>query len=147
MTRAMLVTVLYRLEGTPPADASNPFNDVAEQSWYTGTVIWGVENGIVSGIGNGRFAPDAPVTREQVAMILYRYAAYHGYDVTFFADLTGFSDASHISAWAHEAVCWAVDVGVVNGSSHRQGLYLNPQDNAARAHVAAILMRFIQQFM
>lgn len=108
MTRAMLVTVLYRLDGQKEPTGANPFTDVEPDSWYTEAVIWAVENEIVLGMGDGTFAPEAEITREQMAAILYRYAAYRGDDMTTDADLAAFPDEERVSAYAREALAWAV---------------------------------------
>ena len=140
MTRAMLVTVLWRYEGQP-MEGTNSFNDVPGDQWYTDAVLWAAHNGIVNGTGNGKFEPDGNITREQMAAILYRYADGKGIDITARADLSGFPDAGQVSAsWALEPMQWAVAEKLIGGSDG----YLLPQGNATRAQVATILMRFIQ---
>lgn len=145
MTRAMLVTVLYRLDGQKEPTGANPFTDVEPDSWYTEAVIWAVENEIVLGMGDGTFAPEAEITREQMAAILYRYAAYRGDDMTTDADLAAFPDEERVSAYAREALAWAVDRGLINGVAQGGESWLEPQAGATRAQVATILMRFLKQ--
>lgn len=144
MTRAMLVTVLWRMEGKPGATGNNSFTDVPSNMWFTDAVIWASENGIVNGVGNNKFAPDDPITREQMAAILYRYAAKKGYDTSKTADLSTFLDGATVSSWARESLSWANAEGLINGTKAQGKIYLDPQGNATRAQVAAILMRFLQ---
>ena len=145
MTRAMLVTVLYRLDGQKEPTGTNPFTDVEPDSWYTEAVIWAVENEIVLGMGDGTFAPEAEITREQMAAILYRYAAYRGDDMTTDADLAAFPDEKTVSSYACEPLAWAVDRGLINGVAQNGESWLEPQAGATRAQVATILMRFLKQ--
>ena len=141
MTRGMLVTVLYRLAGSPKAAENSGFADVAAGKYYADAVSWAAENGIVSGVSDGCFAPDSRVTREQLAAILYRYARDKRYDTGKTADLTGFADYGQISGYAAEALSWANAEGLVNGRSETA---LSPQGQATRAEVAAILHRFAE---
>lgn len=145
MTRAMLVTVLYRLDGQKEPTGANPFTDVEPDSWYTEAVIWAVENEIVLGMGDGTFAPEAEITREQMAAILYRYAAYRGDDMTTDADLAAFPDEKTVSSYACEPLAWAVDRGLINGVAQNGESWLEPRAGATRAQVATILMRFLKQ--
>ena len=144
MTRAMLVTVLYRLDGGE-AVGTSPFTDVPENEWYTEGVIWANENGIVNGIGGGKFDPDGRVTREQIATILYRFAKYHEIDVGATASLSRFADSGRVSAYANAPMQWAVQSGIIGGRQEGSKLYLAPQSSGTRAEVAAILMRFLTQ--
>ena len=139
MTRAMLVTVLWRYEGKPEAGA-NPFTDVPDGTWYTDAVAWAAENGIVGGIGNNKFDPEGSITREQMATILFRYAQKKGVDTSKRGELSGFPDSGAVSSWAKDAVQWTVAEKIINGSDGK----LLPQGNATRAQVAAILMRFLE---
>ena len=143
MTRAMLVTVLWRYAGQP-VEGTNSFTDVPSNVWYTQAVAWAAENGIVTGIGGGRFNPDGQITREQLAVILYRYCKSIGIDTSDVADITTFPDANQVSGYAIEALSWAVKTGLVTGSAAGGKVYLEPRGNATRAQVATILMRFIQ---
>ncbi len=143
MTRAMLVTVLYRLEGEPAGTGSSSFSDVRSGSYYEKAVAWAAANGIVTGTGSTSFSPDAKVTREQLAAILYRYAQYKKLDTDAGAKLDSFSDAGNVSGYASEALSWAVSEGLINGASGR----LMPKGDATRAQVAAILHRFVENVM
>ena len=141
VTRGMIVTILHRLEGEPESDYDMPFTDVAEQQWYAGAVRWAAGEGIVTGVSATEFAPDDPITREQFAAILWRYAQSKGYDVSASADLTGFLDYGQISEYALPALQWAVGAGVMSG---RGDGILAPQGTATRAEAAAMLMRFVE---
>ena len=143
MTRAMLVTVLWRYAGRPEA-GKNPFTDVSAGQWYTEAVTWAAENGVVSGVGNGRFAPNGNITREQMASILFRYAKLTGLDTSKRGELAGFPDEGQVSSWAREALSWAVGEGIISGTAEGGRTILKPQGNATRAQVASILMRFIR---
>ncbi len=142
MTRAMLVTVLYRLAGKPAVTAGASFTDVKSGLWYSDAVAWASANGIVEGMGSGKFAPDDFVTREQMAVILMRYTRYQKADTSASADLSRFTDASSVSPWAQSAMAWAVASGLVNG---RTATTLVPGGTATRAEVAAILMRYCKK--
>lgn len=144
MTRAMLVSVLWRLAGAPAPKAPNTFVDVPDSAWYTDAVTWAAENGVVSGIGGSRFDPSGFVTREQTAEILYNYAHNKGYDVSARADLTAFPDAASVSGWAEEALSWANAAGLINGTVRDGQTILDPQGSASRAQVAMILMNYVE---
>ena len=144
MTRAMLVSVLWRLAGEPAPKAPNTFVDVPDGAWYTDAVTWAAENGVVSGIGGSRFDPSGFVTREQTAEILYNYAHSKGYDVSARADLTVFPDAASVSGWAEEALSWANAAGLINGTVRDGQTILDPQGSASRAQVAMILMNYVE---
>src|SRR5699024_414264 len=137
-TRAMLVTILYRLDGAY-VDGVSAFTDVPAGTWYTNAVAWANDLGLVTGYGDGTFGPDDPVTRAQMAAILQLYAALLGDDVTLRADLSAYRDASSISAYAADAIAWANAEGLINGVGNDR---LNPKGDATRAEVAAILQRF-----
>lgn len=138
-TRAMIVTILYRLEGSPAVTGTSSFVDVPAGQWYTDAVNWAAANQIVKGTSATTFAPNDSITREQMAAILYRYAQYKGYDVTKKADLSGYSDNSQVSAYAKDALAWANAAKLINGVTNTT---LAPQGNATRAQVSAILHRF-----
>ena len=144
MTRAMLVTILYRLAEAEPVDAPNPFSDVPADVWYTEAVVWAFENGIAQGNGKGEFQPDAPVTREQLAVMLRRYAVCQGKPSDAAGKLTAFADAGDVSAWAVDGMAWAVEYGMING---RTGGLLAPQACAARSEAAAMIIRFIRNIL
>jgi len=139
MTRAMLVTALYRLEGKPAVTGANSFTDVQSGQWYTDAVTWASANKIVSGYGGGLFGTNDNITREQMTAILYRYAQYKSYGVTKTADLRDYTDASNIGAWATDAMKWANAAGLITGTTATK---LSPTGNATRAQAATILMRF-----
>jgi hypothetical protein len=145
MTRAMLVTVLHRLENEPVAAHASSFSDVSADKYYAAAVAWASENSIVTGTGNGRFAPDADITREQLAAILYRCAGARGLDVSTRGDASSFTDAGDVSSWAGDALSWAVGAGIITGRSNPTGTELAPKGKATRAEVAAVLMRFIER--
>ena len=142
MNRAMLVTVLYRFEGSPAAGTPS-FTDVKSTQWYAAPVAWAAENGIVGGVGNGKFDPNGVVTREQIATILYRYSVYKGYDVSKRAEYGAFPDAGKVDSWAADAMKWAIAEQYIGGSAVGNATCLLPRDGATRAQVATILMRFV----
>ena len=140
LTRAQLVTILYRIAGEPESTATNPFADVADGQWYTNAVIWAAENGIVKGVNTTTFAPNDQITREQIATILFRYAKAEKVE----GKLAGFPDAEMVSDYAADAMAWAVEQGLINGISESDGkTYLAPQETATRAQIAVILMRYL----
>ena len=140
LTRAQLVTILYRIAGEPESTATNPFADVADGQWYTNAVIWAAENGIVKGVNTTTFAPNDQITREQIATILFRYAKAEKVE----GKLAGFPDAEKVSDYAADAMAWAVEQGLINGISESDGkTYLAPQETATRAQIAVILMRYL----
>lgn len=141
MSRAMFVSVLYRLEGSPQVTGSSSFSDIAAGQYYSDAVKWASDNGIVSGYDASTFGPNDPVTREQMAAIFYRYANYKNYDTKTQGDLSGFTDASSVSSYASDAVKWAVGKGIVSGMSDGT---LQPQSNASREQTASIMQRFVQ---
>lgn len=138
MTRGMLVTVLHRMQGSPVPKAAATFTDL-KQGWYKDAVAWAAENGIVNGMGNRIFAPEQEITREQAMTMLMRYAKYTGVDVSKQAALTSFQDGASVSAWAKDAVCWAVAAELVQGMPDGT---IQPQGRCTRAQIAMILMRF-----
>ena len=142
LTRAMIVTILYRMAGSPSVSGSSDFTDVAAGKWFAKAVAWAAANGIVNGYGSGLFGPNDPVTREQLAAILYRYAVYGGMTaVTLEENLGSFADTAQLSAYAIQAMNWAVGQGLINGS----GSNLVPKAQATRAQVAAIIHRYLDR--
>lgn len=141
LTRAMLVQMLYNMESRPACDAENAFMDVPVGQWYTDAVIWANDAKIVSGMGEGLFAPNMEITREQMVAMLYNYAKYRGYDVTASADLSAFADNASVSTWAQPAMQWAVAEGYISGMGDNQ---LAPQGTATRAEIASVIMRFME---
>ena len=140
MTRAMLVTVLYRLEGQPAVNGRSGFSDVQYNGYYEDAVTWAADNGIVNGTSTSTFSPNVNVTREQMAAILYRYAQYKKYNTAASSSLNGFTDQASVSGYATASLEWAVAEKLVNGSAGK----LMPTGNATRAQVAAILHRFVE---
>lgn len=143
--RAMIVTILHRLENSPAVDAQSPFADVAADQYYANPVAWAAANGIVTGTSETTFAPLNNITREQMAAILYRYAQFKGYDVSVGEDtnILSYADAETISEYAVPAIQWAVGAGLINGKG---GGVLDPQGSATRAEVSAILARFCEAY-
>jgi hypothetical protein len=138
-TRAMVVTMLWRLAGEPETDYALNFTDVPEDIWYTEAVRWAASEGIVTGYDEKTFAPENLVTREQLASILYRYAQSES---AADGELSAFTDAGDVSDWALDAMRWAVGTGILNGMGEGT---LNPQGNATRAQVAAMFGRFVKR--
>lgn len=144
-TRSMLVTVLYRLDGAESrGEVSNSdiqFTDVPAGKWYTDQILWAAERGIVTGYDSGAFGPNDIVTRQQVATILYRYAAYRGCDMSALGDLSAYADVNSVAGYAKEAMAWAVGTGIIGGVNANT---LDPKGSATRAQIATMLMRFDQ---
>lgn len=146
MNRAMLVSVLYRLAGSPAETGNAAFTDVPAGTWYSQAVRWGASVGVTSGTGGGAFSPNGPVTREQAVAMLYNYAyKCLGTDVSGGAALTGYGDLDRLSNWARPAMTWAVDRGIISGASNGGALTLDPQRGATRAEMAAILKAFCEK--
>ena len=146
MTRAMLVTVLWRCAGEPEAQWAE-FSDVSIDLWYSKAVAWGAEEGVITGYTDGTFRPDNQITREQLATILFRFARLMEMDPEERVELDAFPDAQKVQSYAKEALCWAVAKGLVNGVYHSSTgeTFLRPDNSATRAQVATILMRFLQE--
>ena len=142
LTRAMLVTVLWRAEGSEKTEGALPFNDVKEGSYYADAVRWAAQNGLVSGMGEGVFAPDQMITREQIAAILFRYAQSKGKVESASVNLQSYADYEEISEYAVSAMAYAVGCGLIRGKTETT---LNPRDCATRAEAAAILQRFLEE--
>ena len=140
MSRAMMVTVLYRLAGEPPVSGTLTFTDVPIGSYYYDAVLWATQNGITSGYNSTTFGSNDNVTREQAVVFIYRYANLAGCDMTITTgfDLTGYSDYSSISSYAVTAMTWAVDKGVISGNNNM----LTPLAYATRAQIATMLRNF-----
>ena len=139
MTRGMLVTVLYRLDGSPDVSGiENPFSDLANNAYHD-AILWGSENRIANGYVDGTFRANETLTREQLAVFLHRFANFKGYDTNVYSDIGGFSDARDVGEFARESMCWAVGEGIINGTTSTT---LSPKLGANRAQVATMLMRF-----
>ena len=147
MTRAMIATVLWRNASSPGASRDNPYQDVDNNSWYTSAVIWAYKSEVMSGVGQGLFAPNATLTREQIVTVLYRYALYKGVAPSGEASLSGYADGNKVSGWAQTAMQWAIANNILQGSVENGRTYLYPQDGATRAQVATILMRFLEKYL
>ena len=138
LSRAMLAQILYNLAGRPAAAGASDFNDVAEGMWYTNAIAWAAENGVVSGLGNGKFGPNDNITREQLAVMLYRYAGSPAAG----GSLDGFADAGKVSGYAQNGLVWATSNGVMSGKG---GGMLDPQGLATRAEVAQMLYNYLNR--
>ena len=143
VTRGMMATILWRMEGSPIPKGKNRFTDVEAGKRYADAITWTAENGIFADYDKDRFKPDDPITREQLAAIFYRYADYKGYDLTVKGNLDKFKDADKITDYAKTAMQWAVGSDLVKGKS---GALLDPQDKATRAEIATMLHRFIEKY-
>ncbi len=143
MTRSMIVTVLYRLAGSPTIEGTS-YKDIEPQSWYEKAVIWASKNKIVEGYGNGLFGAFDNITREQLSVILYRYAKYMKYDVLSTTDITKYSDNDNVSSWASEPIKWMIANGLLTGKPNN---IIDPKGEATRAEVATILYRFLEKIV
>ena len=145
LVRAQFATVLYRMNGEPEVSYENVFPDVPEGQWFTEAVMWASNEGIVNGYGDtGLFGSDDNITREQMALMMHRYAEYKGSDTGTSGDLSEYKDASEVSEYAKEAMQWAVGNGIIVGEEN--GTALNPQGNATRAECAMIIERFVEKY-
>ena len=144
ITRAMMVTVLYRAEGEPEIKGTTTFEDVDSNAYYAKAVVWGQQNGIIKGYSETEFAPDQNITREQIAAIMFRFAKYKGYDVSVgeSTNILSYTDAESISEYAISAMQYAVGSGLMKGKTEST---INPKDFATRAEIAAILQRLIER--
>ena len=142
-SRAMLVTVLHRLAGSPASSGYYPFTDVRDTAWYANPVAWAHQNKLAGGITETQYAPNSPITREQLAVMLMRYAQYQGCDTSDTIRLVHYKDAGQVSGYAETAVKWAVSTGILKGRTANE---LQPQGTATRAEVAVILQRFIAMY-
>ena len=144
LTREMFVQILWKLDGAPAATVENPFTDVKDSQWSYKAVLWAYENGITSGKTPTTFDRKSGVTRQELALFLYKYAQYKGLDVSARTDLSGYPDAGKVSGWAQEAMQWAVAEGLISGVSSSEGALLAPKTVATRGQVALILMNFTE---
>jgi hypothetical protein len=144
MTRAMVVTVLYRLAGEPDVSGTSTFSDVSANTWYTKAVAWAQEQGIAEGYPDGTFRVDQPVKRQELVSLLYRYAQRTGNaEATTGNPLSSYADAAQVPAWATDAFSWAIETGLVNGT---EGNRLAPQGQALRCQGAVLFQRYCQIF-
>ncbi len=144
LNRAMLVTILYRLEQSPEIAAAGRFTDVKAGQWYSEAVIWASENGIVNGYEDNTFKPMNNVSREEMAAMLMRYAEFKQIDVSATKDISGYQDAAKVSSWAQQNMSWANSAGLIQGDEHNN---LNPKGNATRAEAAMILLRLVKNVL
>ena len=144
LARAQFAVILHRLNGTPAMDYTDRFHDVGEGLWYTDAILWAADTGVVTGYSNGNFGPSDYINREQMALMMYRYAGYKGYDTSARADFGSYQDAANVSDFAKEAMQWAVGEGIITGKY--QETQLDPQGNATRAECATIMMRFMEKY-
>jgi len=145
MTRAQLVAVLWRLAGSPEVEFTNRFTDVKKSKWFATPVMWAAENEIVDGFPNGTFAPDDPVTRDQLAAIIYRYTGFFGGDLSASGDLSKFTDAKKVQSWARPAVRWAVGEGIIEGKPDGDRVAVAPKAFTTRAEVATVITRYVKK--
>ena len=143
LNRAMVATVLYRIAGEPAVEGTSPFSDVVAGQWYTEAVIWAQTNGIVTGYTDNTFRPDREITRQEMAVMLARYAKLAGIEISGGADLSAYPDANAVASWAKEAVEWSVGNGLINGVYSGGVSSLKPENNATRAQFATIMMRYM----
>lgn len=143
-TRGMIVTILYRMENSPAADSDVTFTDVSAGQYYADAVAWASENDIVNGYGSGQFGPDDPITREQMASVLYRYAQLKGYDIAAEGNISSFSDVENVSAYAVNPMRWAAGNRLISGIGDNM---LAPGEMSTRAQTAAILTRFCENIV
>jgi hypothetical protein len=139
LSRAMFITMLYRMDGETAVSGDLAYTDVKADFWYTDAIIWGTEAGIINGYGDGIFRPDGLVTRQEMAKMMYCYAEYKGMDMTASAGFDSFNDGDRVASWAAPYMSWAVGSELMKGDSNGN---LNPAGNATRAEAATVMMRF-----
>ena len=145
LARAQFAVILHRIEGKPSVSYIPKFPDVGKSTWYTDAVLWASDAGVITGYSDtGYFGPSDNINREQMATMMYRYEQSKGYDVSRRADFSEFADAGKVSAYADEAMQWAVGNGIISGKDN--GTVLDPQGNATRAECATIMMRFMEKY-
>ena len=145
LARAQFAIILHRMDGTPEVTYTDKFPDVPDGVWFTDAILWASSTGVVTGYTDtGKFGPADNINREQMAVMMYRYATYKGYDTGTKADFSKFSDASKVSGFAEEAMQWAVGTGIITGKDNETRL--DPQGNASRAECATIIMRFVEKY-
>ncbi len=143
LARAQFAVILHRMNGSPDIEYTNKFPDVADNQWYTDAILWANEAGVVGGYTDtGKFGPGDNINREQMAVMMYRYANYLGYDTSARADISKYTDAGNVNEFAKEAMSWAVGEGIITGKYNET--QLDPQGNASRAECATIIMRFME---
>ena len=143
MTRSMIVQVLYSMEGTPAVEGTLKFTDTKPGQWYSNAVLWASQNGLVSGYDTGAFGVSDPITREQIALILYNYAALKGLDISASAELDSFEDGGKVSSWAKTAMQWIVAIGCISGKQNNGRLLLDPKGKTTRAEAVCVMVSFV----
>ena len=145
LARAQFAVILHRMNGSPDIEYTNKFPDVADNQWYTDAILWASDIGVVTGYEDtGKFGPGDNINREQMAVMMYRYANYLGYDTSARADISKYTDAGNVNEFAKEAMSWAVGEGIITGKYNET--QLDPQGNASRAECATIIMRFMEYY-
>ena len=145
LARAQFAVILHRMNGSPDIEYTNKFPDVADNQWYTDAILWASDIGVVTGYEDtGKFGPGDNINREQMAVMMYRYANYLGYDTSARANISKYTDAGNVNEFAKEAMSWAVGEGIITGKYNET--QLDPQGNASRAECATIIMRFIESY-
>ena len=144
LARAQFAMILYRMNGSPAVDYTNKFKDVAAGIWYTDPIMWASNKGVVTGYSNGNFGPGDNINREQMAVMMYRYAKNQGYDVSASVELGNYKDGVNVSGFAKQAMQWCVAEGIITGKYN--GTQLDPQGNAIRAECATIIRRFVEKY-
>lgn len=144
LARAQFAVILHRMENEPEMEYTSKFHDVGADIWYTDAILWASDAGVVTGYSNGNFGPADNINREQMALMMYRYANHLGYDTSKKADFSQYQDASNVSDFADEAMQWAVGMGIITGKYNET--ILDPQGNATRAECATIIMRFMEAY-
>ena len=144
LARAQFAMILYRMNGSPAVDYTNKFKDVSAGIWYTDPIMWASNKGVVTGYSNGNFGPGDNINREQMAVMMYRYAKTQGYDVSASVALGNYKDGANVSGFAKQAMQWCVAEGIITGKYN--GTQLDPQGNAIRAECATIIRRFVEKY-
>ena len=146
-SRSMIATILWRMAGSPVVNYAMNYTDVAQGQWCSEAIRWATSEGVVTGYGNGLFGTNDPITREQFAVMLYRFAQEQGYDVSIGEDtnILSYTDVADLSEYAISAMQWAVGAGIINGTG--DGSTLSPQGQATRAQAAVMLMRFCEEYV
>ena len=144
LARAQFATIMYRKEGKPEVSYTNRFKDVSDGNWYTDAIMWASDAGVVTGYSNGNFGPGDKINREQMAVMMYRYANGKGYDVSASVALNSYQDGNCVSGFAKQAMQWCVAEGIITGKNN--GTQLDPQGNATRAECATIIRRFVEKY-
>ena len=145
IARSQFALILYRMNNSPEQEYTDKFPDIQDDTWYTDAILWASEAGIVTGYSDtGNFGPGDDINREQMAVMMYRYAQFMGYDTSIRADISKYSDSKNVSSYAQEALSWAVGAGIITGKDNQT--VLDAKGNATRAECATIIMRFMENY-